>query len=148
MQIAIPVLFLAVSARADVFGTWTMDSSRSTLVRDPQPKSLTIRIERHTMGEVFTLDRVEADGRATTYSSLLYLDGKPNDFQDDGCSGIPSSRRMDGQVMEIIRTCTTGGWIRLLRRFSGLPNELVLDITERDADGRRTERHLVLEKSR
>ena len=125
-----------------------MNLARSTLVRDSRPKSITIRIESHTKGEVFTLDRIEADGRRTTSSSLLYLDGKPRDFEDAGCTGTQLSRRLDGETVEILRTCTNGGWIRLVRRFAAQPNELVLDITEQEASGRRLERHLVLEKLR
>ncbi len=125
-----------------------MNSARSTLVRDSRPKSITIRIESHTKGEVFTLERIEADGRRTTSSSLLYLDGKPRDFEDAGCTGTQLSRRLDGETVEILRTCTNGGLIRLVRRFAAEPNELVLDITEQEASGRRVERHLVLEKLR
>jgi hypothetical protein len=89
---------------------------------------------------------VEADGRATTASSLLYLDGKPRDFQDANCSGTQASRRIDTQTVEVLRSCANGGWIRLVRRFSAQPNELILDITEQQAGGARVERHLVLEK--
>jgi hypothetical protein len=143
------ILLLTVSGSTDAaFGTWTMNPARSTVGPDPRPKSITIRIESHAKGEVFTLDRIEADGRATTSSTLLYLDGKPRDFQDPACSGTQSSRRVDGQTVEILRRCANGGWIRFVRRPSTLPNELVLEITEQQAGGRRFERHLVLEKLR
>jgi len=146
MQTSILVLLLAASTWADVFGTWTIDSARSTLAREPRPKSITIRIESHARGEVFTLDRIEADGRGTTSSSLLYLDGKPREFEDGGCSGTEASRRIDSQTVEILRNCGNGGWIRFVRRFSGDRNELVLDITEQQAGGVRVAWHLVLEK--
>jgi len=77
-------------------------------------------------------------------STILYLDGAPRDVQDFACSGTQSSRRVDGQTVEILRKCAGGDWIWLLRR-SG-PKELVLDITEHRSDGRRFERRLVLEK--
>ena len=93
------------------------------------------------------MDRVEADGRITTSSTLLYLDGKPRDFQDPACFGTQSSRRTD-QTVEILRRCANGGWIRFQRRSSAHPNELVLEITEQQADGRRFEWHLALEKLR
>jgi hypothetical protein len=54
---------------------------------------------------------------------------------------------VDSQTVEILRTCANGGCIRFVRRSSGQPNELVLDITEQQA-GRRFEWHLVLEKLR
>ena len=123
-----------------------MNPARSTVTPDPRPKSTTIRIESHAKGEVFSLDRIEADGRSTTVSTILYLDGKGRDFQDPGCSGTESSRRVDSQTVEILRTCANGGWIRFVRRFSAQPNELVLEISERQAHGRSFERHLVLEK--
>lgn len=139
----IPAL-VAASGSGQMFGTWQMNSARSTFSGDTRPKSLTVKIEPHGKGEVLTLDRVEADGRSTSSSTILYLDGAPRDFQDFACSGTQSSRRVDGQTTEILRNCAGGDWIRLLRR-SG-PKELVLDITEQHSDGRRFERRLVLEK--
>jgi hypothetical protein len=44
------------------------------VIPDPGPKSITIRIEPHAKREVFTLDRIDADGRATTSSTILYFD--------------------------------------------------------------------------
>lgn len=143
------VLLLAAFGRADeAFGTWIMNPVRSTFARDPRPKRLTIRIESHAKGEVFTLDGIEADGRATTSSTLLYLDGKPRDFQDAGCSGTQSSRRVDSQTVEVLRTCANGGWIRLVLGSSVQTDELVLEVTEQPSGGRPVERHLVLEKLR
>jgi hypothetical protein len=128
------------------FGTWLMNPARSTFSRDAHPKSITIRIELHPKGEVFTLDRIEADGRTTTSSTLLYLDGEPRDFQDADCSGSQSSRRLDGQTVEIVRACANGDRIRLVRRLSAQPNELFLEITEQQAGGTTLEGRLVLEK--
>ena len=128
------------------FGTWQLNAARSTLAGDIRPKSLTVRIEPHAKGEVFTLDRVEADGRNTTSSTILYLDSEPRQFQDFGCSGIQSSRRLDSQTVEILRMCASGERIRFIRRSTPPAKELVLEITEQKLDGRRVERRLVLEK--
>ena len=128
------------------FGTWKINVARSTFAGDTQPKSLTVRIEPHAKGEVFTLDRVEADGRAISSSSILYLDGEPRPLQDFGCSGIQSSRREDSSTVEILRMCASGGWARYVRRLSAPAKEMVLEITEQHPDGRRFERRLVLEK--
>ena len=125
-------------------GTWKMNAARSTLAGSPF-KSLTVRIERHPKGEVFTLDRIEADGRTTSSSTILYLDGEPRRFEDFGCSGIQSSRWADERTVEIVRMCG-GGWMRLLRRASANSNELVLEIAEQSPDGRRTDRRLTLER--
>jgi len=139
-------LVVATGWADGAFGTWRMNAAKSTLPGDMRPRSLTVRIEPHAKGEVFTLDRVEPDGRATSSSSILHLDGEPRQFQDFGCSGIQSSRRVDGRTVEILRMCATGDWVRLIRRSAAQPNELVLEITEQRSDGRRIERRLVLEK--
>ena len=129
------------------FGAWKMNPARSTPTASPRLKSLIVRFEKHDKGEVFTLERIDADGRTTTASTILYLDGKPRDFQDLGCSGTQSSRRVDTQTVEILRTCASGQWTRFVRRLSSAhPKELILDITEQHSDGRRSERRLVLEK--
>jgi hypothetical protein len=104
-----------------------------------------IRIGPHTKGEVFTLDRIEADGRVISFSTILYLDGTKRDFRESECFGTQSSRHIDSQTIEILRTCGSGAWTRVVRRTSP-KNELVLAISEQHADGRRFERRLVFEK--
>src|SRR5215472_1813051 len=147
MRVALLLILLGEVCRAEpAVGIWKMNAARSTFSGDVQPKSLTVRIEPHAKGEVFTLDRVEADGRATSSSTTLYLDGKTRDFQDDECSGTQSSRRVDSQTVQILRRCTSGGWTRCVRRSAAQSKDLILEITEQHPDGRRFERHLVLEK--
>lgn len=126
-------------------GTWKMNAARSTFAGSPL-KSLTVRIERHPKGEVFTLDRIETDGRMISSSTILYLDGEPRPFEDFGCSGTQSSRWADERTVEIVRMCASGGWIRLLRRTSAKSNELVLEIAAQSADGRRFDHRLTLER--
>jgi hypothetical protein len=127
-------------------GTWKMNPARSTLTGGAQPSSFVVRIEPHLKGEVFTLDRTEQDGRTTSSSTILYLDDKPRDFEDHECSGTQSSRRVDGQTVELLRKCGNGEWTRLVRRGSTKANELVLEITQQHVDGRRVAWRLVLEK--
>jgi hypothetical protein len=138
----------AFHARAadPVFGTWRLNAAQSTFAGDTQPKSLTIRIESHAKGEVFTLDRTETNGRSTSLSVLLYFDGKARAFNEAGCSGTRSSRRLDSRTVEIINECTGGQSTRIVRRSGQQPNELVLEITDQYADGRHYERRLVLER--
>lgn len=130
----------------DAFGIWKMNPLRSTLTGDTESKNLTVRFEPHAKGEVFTLDRTYGDGRITTSSSLLYLDGNRRSFEDRDCSGTQTSRRVDSQTVEILRTCARGGWVRIVRRAGAEAKELIIEITEQDAGGRRFERRLVLEK--
>jgi hypothetical protein len=82
---AIPllILFAASCLGEGAFGTWKMNPARSTFKGSSHPASMTIRIEPHPKGEVFTLDKTGRDGRATTSSAILYLDGKSRDFQDE-----------------------------------------------------------------
>jgi len=53
---------------------------------------------------------------------------------------------VDSRTVEIFRDCARGQWTRLVRRAGAQPNELILEITEKYADGRRFERRLALEK--
>ncbi len=147
MRSLLLLLLLGVdSGDRTAFGTWKLNATRSTFSGDTQPRILTMRIEPHVRGEVFTLDRVEADGRATSSSTILYLDGADRDFRDGACSGTQSSRRVDGQTVEILRKCASGSWTRLVRRRPTQAKELVLEITEQHPDGRSYKRRLVLEK--
>ena len=134
----------AASWAGEPFGVWKLNPARSTLAGNQ--KSVTLRIEPHTRGEVFTLDTVAADGRASTLSTILYFDGKPRDFQDSTCSGTQSSRRVGGRTVEILRECGNGGHRQLIRRSTEVPGVLILEITEQHGNGRRSEQRLVMEK--
>lgn len=52
----------------------------------------------------------------------------------------------DERTVEIVRMCASGGRMRFLWRASAKSNELVLEITEQSADGRRFNRRLKMEK--
>jgi hypothetical protein len=133
----------ATSWAGEVFGVWKLNSARSTLAGNQ--KSVILRIEPHTRGEVFTLDTVAVDGRTSTLSTILYLDGKARDYRDSACSGTQLSRRVDGGTVEILRECASGDHIRLIRQAIQ-PGVLFLEISEQHRDGRRSESHLVMEK--
>jgi hypothetical protein len=132
----------ATSSAGELFGVWKLNPARSTLVENQ--KSVTLRSEPHIRGEVFTLETVAADGRASTFSTILYLDGRAREFQDSTCTGTQLSRRIDSGTVEIVRECA-GGQVRLIRR-AGKPHVLILEITEQNSDGRRSEQRLVMEK--
>jgi hypothetical protein len=56
-----------------------------------------------------------------------------------------SSWQIDSQTIEIFRNCGAGAWTKFLRRT--LPkNELILEISEQRADGRRFDRRLLFDK--
>jgi len=140
-------IFAFQSRAADpVFGTWRLNAARSSFAGDTQPESLTVRIDFHAKGEVFTLDRTETNGRSTTSSVLLYFDGRARAFNEAGCSGTQSSRRLDSRTVEILHDCAGGQSTRVIRRSGERPNELVLEISDQHADGRHYERRLVLER--
>jgi hypothetical protein len=73
MRVLLLSALLTASCFGQVFGTWRVNAGRSTFVGDTPPKSLMVRIEPHAKGEVLTLYRVEADGRTTSSSTILYL---------------------------------------------------------------------------
>ena len=144
MRAALLISLAATSWAGEAFGVWKLNPARSTLAGNQ--KSVALRIEPHTRGEVFTLDTVAADGRASTFSTILYFDGKAREFQDSTCSGTQSSRRVDSRTVEILRKCRSGEWMKLLRRVEPQRRELILEITEERSGGRRFERRIVLEK--
>src|SRR5262249_9216126 len=141
------LLILPAACRAEsAFGIWRMNAARSTFTGDIPPKSFTVQIEPHAKGEVFTSERIEKDGRTTTASTILYLDGTPREFGDLKCTGTQSARRVDTRTVEIMRRCAGGEWTRMVRQLSAQPKDLILDVEEQHADGRRFERRLVFEK--
>lgn len=97
------ILLLALAGGAgwgggDAVGVWKLSPGRSTFAADRQPRNLTLRIERHSSGEVFTVDRTEQDGRSMTDSTVLFLDGAPRDYQDSDRRGTQPSRRVDSRT--------------------------------------------------
>jgi len=73
---------------------WKLNPARSTFVENQ--KRLTIRIEPHTRGEMLLWTRLPPDGRASTFSTILYSTARPGTIQDSACSGMQSSWRVDG----------------------------------------------------
>jgi hypothetical protein len=55
-----------------------------------------------------------------------------------------SSRRIDNQTIEVLRNCGPGVWTGFVRRAP--KDQLVLEISEQRADGRRFDRRLIFEK--
>ena len=129
----------------DAFGTWKMNLGRSAFAVDQAPRNFTVRIEQHAKGEVFTVERTEQDGRASSDSTILFLDRKPRGYQDLDCTGTQSSQRVDNRTVEILRACKAGGWMRVIRRVN-TNGELILEVSGRRPDGRQVQMRLVLEK--
>jgi hypothetical protein len=140
------IAFDLAACAASMLGTWEMDSARSSFIGAVPPKSLTMRIEPHARGSVFTLDRIEADGRATSSSTILYLDSTPRNLQDFECSGTQSSRWLNEQTMEIRRACTSTDSIWLLRQSVQNSKELMVTIARKNRRGPSFEWRLVLKK--
>lgn len=115
--------FSLPACAADVFGVWRTNLARSTNVYH---HVMVVRFEPHPKGEVFTLDQVDRNGRSTTSSTILYLDGKEREFEGFGCSGTQSSRRLDSETIEILRACRSGESTRFVRRLPTDAREMVL----------------------
>src|SRR5262245_41457379 len=146
LALQLTLLIFVGWAQGGIFGSWKLNPARSTFSGVTPPKSLTLRVEPHAKGEVVTVDRTETSGRATSSSMILYLDGVARPFQDARCSGTQSSRRIDSQTVEVLRTCTSDESTKFLRRSAQQGKELILEITEQRSGGLRFERRLVLEK--
>lgn len=99
MRILLASTLVAAGCFGQTFGTW-------------KGKNLIVGFKPHAKGEVFTLESIEADGRTTSSSTILYR----------------SSRRVDRRTVEIVRTCGNGVWTRFVRRE--------LETTEHRDDGR------------
>ena len=141
------LMILAGSGRSETtFGTWQMNAERSAFGEGMRPRSVTVRLEPRANGEVFTMDRIEADGRTTSASSILYFDSEPRRFEDFDCSGIQSARRVDSRTVEVLRMCASGAWLRWILRSVPQTRELALEVTEQGPSGSRIQRRLVLEK--
>jgi len=95
---------------------------------------------------VFTLERVEKDGRATTSSTIVYFDNTPRDFQDFDCAGAQSSRRLDGRTIESRRNCGGSHSIWLVRRQTDTSTRLIIDSSEERRPGPNLDWRLVMEK--
>ena len=146
MRAYLASVLLATGCFGQTFGTWKLNPARSTFSGDTRPKNLTVRIEPHAKGEVVIVDRTEVNGQVTSSSTLLYFDGVARDFQGAKCTGTQASRRVDSHAVEILRHCGGGAWTRFVRRTAGKQNELIIEISEQRADGRRFDRRLVFEK--
>ena len=144
------ILLLTVIATGNcaepAFGTWRVNTNRSTFGGGGAPRSLTVRIDPHSSGAVFTLERVGKDGRATTSSTIVYFDNTPRDFQDFDCAGAQSSRRLDGRTIEIRRNCGGSNSIWLVRRQTDKSTGLIIDFSEERRPGPNLDWRLVLEK--
>lgn len=143
MRILLSSVLLLPSCFGQAFGTWKVDLARGVF-GDIQSKTLTLRFEAHSKGEVFTIDTVLPDGRHTSSSTILYFDGAARDFQDFRCSGKQSSRRTDNRTVEIVRTCTSGESTVYVRRFVPGEKELIFDVSEHRPGGARFKERLVL----
>ena len=80
--VQMPIVVGAISLAGTPAGIWKMNAARSTFAGDIQPKSLTLRIE--------------ADGRATSSSTILYFERH--------CPG----RRRCRQRLDAIRAAIVG----------------------------------------
>jgi hypothetical protein len=138
-------VLLAAGCLGQPPGSWKLNAARSTFAGEIRPKSLTVRIEPRAKVEVVTFDRTGVFGRTIVSSMVLYFDRVARDFQQDQCFGTRSSRRIDSETIEILRNCGPSAWIRFIRRTIS-KDELIFEISEQHADGRRFDRRLVFER--
>lgn len=147
-QIAIFALLLHSALSAELIsGTWKIDFAKSNLNGFTVPKKFLVRLQAHAKGQLLTLDRLESDGRMTSSSTILYLDGKPRAFEDFECSGMQSSRRLDSETVEIRRSCLTADWTWRVRQPATQSKLMFIDITGIRRTGSQVDWRVVLEKN-
>ena len=142
------ILILTVCSTAccagSLLGTWRMDRARSWFAVPDHPQSLTVRIEPHA--KVLTLDRLEEDGRNTSFSTVLYFDGISRAIQDFACSGTQSSRWQDERTIEIRRVCSNVESVWRVRESEENSKELTIEITEKSRGGSTLRWRVVLKR--
>ena len=137
------ILLAATCWAGEAFGMWKLNPARSTLAGNEKSCDAPDRTAHARRGaSLWTRSRRWA---GVDFQHDLYFDGKARDFHDSACSGTQSSRRLDSQTVEILRECGSGAQIRLVRR-AVQPGVLILEITEQQMGGRRSERRLFMEK--
>jgi hypothetical protein len=100
-------------------------------------------------GRVLLIEAQEAQSVGAYQSGGILAVEKQNAEIYDPSTGLITatqlSRRVDSRTVEILRECASGAQIRLVRR-AVQPGVLILEITEQQMGGRRSERRLFMEK--
>src|SRR5882724_4629948 len=78
ITLAVSVLMLGAAAQAadNQVGTWKLDVAKSKYSPGPPPKESTLKIEAQADGLKFTIDSVDAEGKAIHTESSPKYDGK------------------------------------------------------------------------
>jgi hypothetical protein len=88
--LAVAVLMLSASAQAadNQVGTWKLDVAKSKYSPGPAPKEGTLKIEAEADGLKFTIDGIDAEGKAVHMEFSPKYDGK--DYPTTGMPGADS----------------------------------------------------------
>jgi hypothetical protein len=88
--LAVAVLMLSASAQAadNQVGTWKLDVPKSKYSPGPAPKEGTLKIEAEADGLKFTIDGIDAEGKAVHMEFSPKYDGK--DYPTTGMPGADS----------------------------------------------------------
>lgn len=146
-RMALIILLGCPCAAQEAFGTWKMDPARSIL-DSSDTRALTVRIESHPKGEVFTVERLRRNGQTETWSAILYMDGKPRDSPRLDCPGTLASRRLENSSVELLWSCENDRVMRSIRHTPSNTNHLILDETESRPNHPDQSRHIVLQRQR
>jgi hypothetical protein len=90
ITLAVSALMLGASAQAadNQVGTWKLDVAKSKYSPGPAPKEGTLKIEAEADGLKFTIDRLDAEGKAVHMEFSPKYDGK--DYPTTGMPGADS----------------------------------------------------------
>ena len=104
ITLVVSMLMLGTSAQAadNQVGTWKLDLAKSKYSPGPPPKESTLRIEAQADGLKFTIDSIDAEGKAVHLEFSPKYDGK--DYPMTGMAGADSIslKKVNDQTIEII----------------------------------------------
>jgi hypothetical protein len=104
ITLVVSMLMLGTSAQAadNQVGTWKLDLAKSKYSPGPPPKESTLKIEAQADGLKFTIDSIDAEGKAVHLEFSPKYDGK--DYPTTGMAGADSIslKKVNDHTIEIV----------------------------------------------
>lgn len=92
----------SVAADNPMHGTWKQNLSKSKFTPGPAPTSpATLRIETAPSGEVVTVERVDPDGKSSSYSYKGLYDGTPQKVSGSSFGDTVTLKKLNSDTAEI-----------------------------------------------
>jgi hypothetical protein len=96
-------MFGAVAQAADhQVGTWKLDVAKSKYSPGPPPKEGTLTVESQADGLKFTIDGIDAEGKAVHYELSPKYDGKDYPMTGNPNADTASMKRINERIIEVV----------------------------------------------